>query len=43
MEGLPVWPLMETHVTPSTTFEGRIEAVQSKLTELESWVQTAQT
>ena len=42
VEGLPVWPLMETHV-PLTTFEGRIQAVRSKLTELESWVQTAQT
>src|SRR5215471_18473315 len=43
VEGLPVWPLMETHVIPLTTFEGRIQAVQSKLTELKSWVQTAQT
>jgi len=34
---------METHVIPLTTFEGRIQAVRSKLTELESWVQTAQT
>ena len=43
VEGLPVWPLMETQVIPLTTFEGRIQAVRSKLTELESWVQTAQT
>ena len=43
VEGLPVWPLMETHVIPLTTFEGRIQAVQSKLTELKSWVQTTQT
>ena len=39
VESLPLWPLMETRVTPLTTFEGRIQAVQSKLKELKSLVQ----
>jgi muconolactone delta-isomerase len=34
VESLPLWPLMETSVTPLTTFEGRIHAVQSKLKQL---------
>ena len=39
IESLPLWPLMETSVTPLTTFEGRIQAVQSKLKQLKSLVQ----
>jgi Muconolactone delta-isomerase len=39
VESLPLWPLMETSVTPLTTFEGRIQAVQSKLKRLRSLVQ----
>ena len=39
VESLPVWPLMETGVTPLTTFEGRIQAVRSKLKQLKSLVQ----
>jgi muconolactone delta-isomerase len=39
VESLPLWPLMETTVTPLTTFEGRILAVQSKLKQLKSLVQ----
>jgi muconolactone delta-isomerase len=39
VESLPLWPLMETSVTPLTTFEGRIQAVQSKFKELKSLVQ----
>ena len=39
IESLPLWPLMETSVTPLTTFEGRIQAVQSKLKQLRSSVQ----
>jgi hypothetical protein len=39
VESLPVWPLMETRVTPLTTFEDRIQAVQSKLKQLKSLVQ----
>ena len=39
VESLPLWPLMETSVTPLATFEGRIQAVQSKLEQLKSLVQ----
>jgi muconolactone delta-isomerase len=39
VESLPLWPLTETSVTPLTTFEGRIQAVQSKLKQLRSLVQ----
>jgi muconolactone delta-isomerase len=42
VESLPIWPLMDTRVTPLTTFEGRIQAVQSKLKQLKSSVQTPQ-
>jgi muconolactone delta-isomerase len=38
IEGLPLWPLMETTVIPLTTFEGRIQAVQSKLKQLKSLI-----
>ena len=30
-ENLPVWPLMETSVTPLTTFEDRIRAISPRL------------
>jgi hypothetical protein len=39
IEGLPLWPLMDTSVIPLTTFEGRIVAVQSKLKQLKSLIQ----
>jgi muconolactone delta-isomerase len=39
VESLPLWPMMETSVTPLTTFEGRIQAVQSKLKQLKSLIQ----
>ena len=39
VESLPLWPLMETSVIPLTTFEGRIQAVQSKLKQLKSLLQ----
>ena len=39
IEGLPLWPLMETSVIPLTSFEGRIAAVQSKLKQLKSLIQ----
>ena len=39
IESLPLWPLMETTVIPLTTFEGRIQAVQSKLKQLKSLIQ----
>jgi muconolactone delta-isomerase len=39
VESLPLWPLMETSVTPLTTFESRIQAVQSKLKQLKSLIQ----
>lgn len=29
--GLPVWPRMETKVTPLTTFEGRAEGLRPRL------------
>ncbi len=32
--GLPVWPLMETTVTPMTTFEGRLQALRPRLESL---------
>jgi muconolactone delta-isomerase len=38
IESLPLWPLMETSVIPLTTFEGRIQAVQSKLKQLKSLI-----
>jgi muconolactone delta-isomerase len=32
--GLPVWPLMETQITPLTTFEGRADALGPRLERL---------
>ncbi|HET6178963.1 MAG TPA: muconolactone Delta-isomerase family protein [Candidatus Sulfotelmatobacter sp.] len=34
--GLPVWPRMETTVTPLTTFAGRIQAVRAQLERLKT-------
>jgi muconolactone delta-isomerase len=34
LEGLPVWPLMDTRVTPITTFEDRLRAIQPRLERL---------
>jgi muconolactone delta-isomerase len=33
---LPVWPLMETTVTPLTTFNGRARAVRARLEQLKT-------
>jgi hypothetical protein len=30
VERLPVWPLMETKVTPMTTWDGRKQALQAR-------------
>lgn len=39
--GLPVWPRMETKVTPLTTFEGRAQTVRFKLEQLKTQVNSA--
>ena len=31
IESLPVWPLMETSVTPLTTFDGRMVAIRPRV------------
>jgi hypothetical protein len=36
---LPVWPLMETTVTPLTSFSGRMDALRSRLEGLKSRLQ----
>jgi len=36
VESLPVWPLMETAVTPLTTFDGRITTLRPKLERLKA-------
>ena len=36
VESLPVWPLMETAVTPLATFDGRIAALRPKLERLKA-------
>jgi len=36
VESLPVWPLMETAVTPLTTFDGRIATLRPKLERLKA-------
>ncbi len=38
---LPVWPRMETEVTPLTTFEGRVQVVRSKLEQLKAQAKNA--
>lgn len=37
---LPIWPQMETSVTPLTTFGGRIAAIQPRLERLKSSLQS---
>jgi muconolactone delta-isomerase len=34
--GLPVWPRMETYVTPLTTFDGRVETLRPRLEQLKA-------
>lgn len=36
--GLPVWPLMETTVTPLNSFDGRAQAVRARLEQLQAWL-----
>ena len=38
---LPVWPLMETTVTPLTTFEGRVATLRPRLERLRAKLKTA--
>ena len=38
---LPVWPRMETEVTPLTTFEGRAETLRPRLEQLKAQAQKA--
>ena len=38
IESLPVWPLMETTVTPLTSFDGRIAALRPRLEHLKASV-----
>jgi len=37
--GLPVWPRMETSVTPLTSFEGRMQSVRARLEQIKGQVQ----
>ncbi len=41
ISGLPVWPRMETEVTPLTTFEDRAQTVRSKLEQLRAQAKNA--
>jgi hypothetical protein len=41
IESLPIWPRMETTVTPLTTFEGRMVAVRLRLERLRAKFETA--
>ncbi len=36
VESLPIWPLMETTVTPLTSFHGREQAIKPRLERLKS-------
>lgn len=36
LSSIPVWPLMETAVTPLTTFDGRIAALRPRLERLKA-------
>ena len=36
LTGLPVWPRMETEVTPLTTFEGRARSLRPRLDRLKA-------
>ena len=40
IENLPIWPRMETTVTPLTTFDGRIVAIRPRLERLKAKLQT---
>ncbi len=40
IENLPIWPLMETSVTPLTTFDGRIVAIRPRLDRLKASLQS---
>ncbi len=40
VSGLPVWPLMETTITPMTTFQGRLETLKPRLERLRKIVKT---
>ena len=37
--GLPVWPRMETTVTPLTSFDGRMQSVRARLEPLKAQMQ----
>ena len=37
--GLPVWPRMETTVTPLTSFEGRMQSVRARLEQIKAQMQ----
>jgi muconolactone delta-isomerase len=37
--GLPVWPRMETSVTPLTSFEGRMQSVRARLGQIKAQMQ----
>ncbi len=41
IESLPVWPRMETTVTPLTSFEGRMVVVRLRLERLRAKFETA--
>jgi len=41
IESLPIWPRMETTVTPLTSFEGRMVAVRLRLERLRAKFETA--
>jgi len=36
VSSLPVWPRMETTITPLTTFDGRIQTVRARLAQLKT-------
>ncbi len=40
IENLPIWPRMETSVTPLTTFDGRIVAIRPRLDRLKASLQS---
>lgn len=39
LRGLPVWPRMETTVTPLTTFDGRMQSVRARIEQLKAQMQ----
>lgn len=43
VESLPVWPLMETTITPLIRFDDRAQAVRSRLQQLKGRMQDEQT